>query len=225
MIDAIYNKLIVSCQAREGEPLRDSLIMAKMAQAAVLGGAAAIRAAGNADIKAIKAVVTVPVIGLVKKKYPGSSVYITPTEQEIISLLASGCEIIALDATSRLRPHQTRLADLLALIHHHRRLAMADISTFEEAKAAQDLGFDLVATTLAGYTDYSKQTTGPDLKLIKQAVRRLFVPVIAEGRIYDVAALKKVLKIGPHAVVIGTAITRPQAITERFVKCFRSRKN
>ncbi|MDD4387684.1 MAG: N-acetylmannosamine-6-phosphate 2-epimerase [Bacilli bacterium] len=220
MINEIYHKLIVSCQARPGEPLCNPEIMAKMAQSAMLGGAAAIRAAGVADIAAIKAAVRVPVIGLIKREYPDSDIYITPTEREIVELIETGCEMIALDATARSRPGGARLEDLLALIHHHRRLALADVSTFEEAKWAQDHGFDAVATTMAGYTPRSRPTPGPDLKLLKMMVRRLFVPVIAEGRIYDVAALKKVLKIGPHAVVIGTAITRPQAITERFVKCF-----
>ncbi|HHZ18170.1 MAG TPA: N-acetylmannosamine-6-phosphate 2-epimerase [Acholeplasmataceae bacterium] len=224
MLDKIYHQLIVSCQARPGEPLRDAAIMAKMAQAAVLGGAAAIRAAGVEDILAIKAAVSVPVIGLIKRNYPDSEVYITPTEREVEELVATGCEMIAIDATARVRSNGTKLENLIALIHHHRRLALADVATFTEAKAAQDLGFDAVATTMAGYTSYTRLLPGPDFRLLRKMVRRLFVPVIAEGRIYDARDLRKVLRIGPHAVVIGTAITRPHAITERFVRLMQADK-
>lgn len=224
MIDKIYHQLIVSCQARPGEPLRDSGIIAKMAEAAVIGGAAAIRAAGVEDILAIKRAVSVPVIGLIKREYPDSDIYITPTKREVEELLSTGCEMIAIDATSRRRPGGEEVKELLALAHHHRRLVLADVATFEEAKAAQDLGFDAVATTMAGYTAYTRPLPGPDFRLLRRMVRRLFIPVIAEGRIYDTRDLRKVLKIGPHAVAIGTAITRPHVITERFLRCFKEGK-
>ena len=220
MIQSLYKKLIVSCQAKEGSPLDDERIMAKMASSAVLGGAAAIRAAGIKDILEIKKNVNVPIIGLIKKNYPNSEVYITPTKDEVNSLLASNCEIIALDATNRKRPNNTSLKDLLTIIHKNNRFALGDISTLEEALYAEQLGFDLVATTLSGYTSYSPTLIAPDYKLLKSLIRNIKIPVIAEGRIYNENVLEKVLRIGPYAVVIGTAITNIEAITKRYCDLF-----
>ena len=218
MLEKLKNKLIVSCQARDGEPLKDPVIMAKMAASALIGGAGAIRAGGVADINAIKKMNDTIVIGLIKINYAGSEVYITPTTKEVLELLGTSCEIIALDATKRPRPNQEKLGDLIDLIHQKNRLAMADISTLEEAVEAEKNGADLVSTTLSGYTTYSKKIKGPDLSLLGRCVRSLKIPVIAEGRIRDLADLKRVLKRKPFAVVIGSAITRPQDITKRFVE-------
>jgi len=222
MLSQIKNKLIVSCQAQPNEPLSGARNMAFMAKAALNGGAVAIRACGVDDIVEIKKVngSNTLVIGLIKRDYPDSSVYITPTLKEVEELIASKCEIIALDATLRQRPFDDKLESLLAKIHQKNILAMADISTLEEAINAEKLGFDLVSTTLSGYTDYSPKIEGPDLKLIKKAVKKLSIPVIAEGRIRDLTDLKKVLKCKPYSVVIGGAITRPQNITKRFVDVF-----
>ncbi|MGD9604758.1 MAG: N-acetylmannosamine-6-phosphate 2-epimerase [Bacilli bacterium] len=221
MIEQLKNKLIVSCQAKDNEPLKDPQIMAKMAAAALLGGAGGIRAAGVNDIKAIKAMNETIVIGLIKKDYSDSEVYITPTKQEVFQLLESGCEIIALDGTNRNRPNKETLFSLISLIHANNRLAMADISTFEEALLAQQAGADMVSTTLSGYTSYTKKRQGPDIKLVGQCVSKLQIPVLAEGRIRNPQDLKKVLRKKPFAVVIGTAITRPTEITKTFVGCFK----
>ena len=221
MMEKIKNQLIVSCQAKDNEPLKDPMIMAKMAASALLGGAKGIRAAGVEDIKAIKAFNDTLVIGLIKRNYPDSEVYITPTKVEVLKLVESGCEIIALDGTNRHRPNQETLVSLIVLIHANNRLAMADISTFEEALMAQQAGADCISTTLSGYTSYSKQQAGPDLKLLSKCVAKLQIPVIAEGRIRNPQDLKRVLKKKPFAVVIGTAITRPSEITKTFVECFK----
>jgi N-acylglucosamine-6-phosphate 2-epimerase len=221
MLDKLKNSLIVSCQAKEKEPLRHKEMMAAMAASALLGGAKAIRAAGVEDIKAIKQQNDTIVIGLIKKVYPDSDVYITPTKQEVLALLTTSCEIIALDATTRIRPNNETLVALISLVHSHNRLAMADISTIEEALLAQQAGADLVSTTLSGYTSYTKKTLGPDIKLVKKCVSQLKIPTICEGRIRNTADLKKVLKKKPFAVVIGSAITRPSDITKMFVECFK----
>lgn len=218
MIEKFKGKLIVSCQALSDEPLYGSNIMAKMAKACVMGGAAAIRANSVVDINAIKEEVDVPVIGLIKQDYEDSEIYITPTKKEVLALLTTKAEIIALDATFRIRPKGEKLADLLKLIHGHKRLAMADISTFEEGVRAQELGFDLVSTTLSGYTNYSKQQVKPDFKLVKKLVKKLNIGVIAEGRISNEEDLKKMKKLNPYAIVIGSAITRPLLITKKFVE-------
>jgi N-acylglucosamine-6-phosphate 2-epimerase len=220
MLEKIKGKLVVSCQALEGEPLHDPNIMAKMALAAKLGGASAIRSNSVEDIIAIKKEVDLPVIGLYKKTYVESDVHITPSQDEVMALIKSGCEMIALDATMRKRPNGETLESLVELIHQHHKLAMADISTLNEGINAEKIGFDCVSTTLSGYTPYSPQLAGPDFQLIKKCVKTLHIPVIAEGRISEGKHLKRILSFKPFAVVIGSAITRPQLITEKFVRIF-----
>jgi N-acylglucosamine-6-phosphate 2-epimerase len=224
MLNQIKNHLIVSCQALEGEPLHHPMIMAKMALAAKIGGAAAIRSNSVEDIIAIKKEIDLPVIGLYKKVYSDSDVHITPTKNEVLALIQSGCEMIALDATHRQRPNGESLKSLVDFIHENNLYAMADISTLEEALHAQKLGFDCVSTTLSGYTTYSPQIKTPDFELVKTCVNHLTIPVIAEGRISNVFELREMLKLHPHAVVIGSAITRPQLITEMYVEEFKALK-
>jgi N-acylglucosamine-6-phosphate 2-epimerase len=217
MIDKIKGQLIVSCQALEDEPLHSSFIMGKMAKAAQEGGAVAIRAQGVQDIIEIKQVTGLPVIGIIKRNYEDSDVYITPTKREVDELIETGCEMIALDATNRKRPHNELLEDLIKYIHQHKVLVMADVSTYEEALIAQSLQADCVSTTLCGYTSYSKQYDGPDFDLIKRLSEDLNIPLIAEGKINTPEELAHVFKLGVHSAVVGGAITRPQQITKRFV--------
>lgn len=224
MLEKIKGKLIVSCQALEGEPLHDTYIMSKMALAAKLGGASAIRSNSALDIKAIKNEVDLPVIGLYKKDYSDSEIFITPSKEEVLALIDSGCEMIALDATMRKRPNGDTLESLVELIHKHKKLAMADISTIEEALNAEKIGFDCVSTTLSGYTPYSKQQSGPDFSLVKQCVKKLNIPVIAEGRIAESKELKKMISLKPHSIVIGSAISRPELITKKFVNILNENK-
>lgn len=214
----LKGNLIVSCQALETEPLHSSFIMSKMALAAKEGGAKGIRANSVADINAIKEEVDLPVIGIIKRDYPDSPVYITATKQEVAELLTTKAEIIALDGTKQMRPHNEQLADLVAQIHEGGRLAMADVSTLEEAIAAEKLGFDIVSTTLAGYTPYSKKTEEPDFDLLAAVVKNVKIPVIMEGHTYLPEHVTEALKIGAYSVVVGSIITRPQLITERYVK-------
>ncbi|AQM60078.1 N-acetylmannosamine-6-phosphate 2-epimerase [Clostridium baratii] len=221
MLDVIKNNLIVSCQALEDEPLHSPFIMGRMARAAKEGGAVAIRAQGVDDIIEIKRVTNLPVIGIIKRNYKDSEVFITPTEKEIKELIETGCEMIALDATNRTRPNNEKIKDLLELIHKSKRLAMADISTYEEGIKAQEMGFDCISTTLSGYTSYSTQSDKVDFKLLEELVKDCSIPVICEGRIYTPEELKEAFDIGAYSVVIGGAITRPQQITERFVKAIK----
>lgn len=221
MLDVIKNNLIVSCQALEDEPLHSAFIMGRMAKAAKEGGAVAIRAQGVDDIIEIKRVTNLPVIGIIKCNYKDSEVFITPTEKEIKELIETGCEMIALDATNRTRPNNEKIKDLLELIHKSKRLAMADVSTYEEGIKAQEMGFDCISTTLSGYTSYSTQSDKVDFKLLEELVKDCSIPVICEGRIYTPEELKEAFDIGAYSVVIGGAITRPQQITERFVKAIK----
>lgn len=219
MLEQLKGKLIVSCQALPGEPLHSSQIMARMAAAAREGGAGGIRAQSKEDILAIEQTVDLPVIGIVKRSYPDSEVYITPTEREVWELLETRCAIIALDATGRRRPGGEQTAALVELIHRSGRLAMADCSTFEECAQAEKDGFDILSTTLCGYTPYSRPLDGPDYDLLKRCVKELHTPVIAEGKIHSPEQLRRVFaECRVYSAVVGGAITRPQEITARFVK-------
>lgn len=214
---------IVSCQALEDEPLHSSFIMGRMALAAKQGGADAIRAQSKEDIIEIKKVTGLPVIGIVKRTYSDSEVFITPTQKEIMELLESDCEMIALDATLRNRPNNESLENLVKQIHEGGRLAMADCSTFEECLNAEKIGFDCVSTTLCGYTSYSEKYDGPNLPLLKKACNELTIPVIGEGKINTPKDLEDVLNCGVYACVVGSAITRPQLITASFAKVYKNK--
>ncbi|WP_077325193.1 N-acetylmannosamine-6-phosphate 2-epimerase [Virgibacillus siamensis] len=216
VLDKISNKLIVSCQALEDEPLHSSFIMGKMALAAYEGGAAGIRANTVRDIQAIKKEVDLPIIGIVKKDFPGSNVYITPTLQEVDALYHEGVDIIALDATKQERPNGQSFQEFFSELkeRYPNQLFMADVSTLEEGKIAEQAGVDIVAPTLAGYTPYSKGTV--PLQIAEELVRNLTIPVIAEGNFDTPEKAKSALQSGVHAVVVGSAITRPQIITRKF---------
>ncbi|EDS78399.1 putative N-acetylmannosamine-6-phosphate 2-epimerase [Clostridium botulinum C str. Eklund] len=218
MLKKIKGKLIVSCQALEDEPLHSSFIMGRMALAAKMGGAVAIRAQSIEDINEIKKVTGLPVIGLVKRNYDDSDIYITPTKKEIDELLTTQCEIIALDATMRKRPNNEQLKNLIDYIHENNKLVMGDISTEAEGINAEILGVDCISTTLSGYTEYSTQGNSVDIQIIKNLSSRLYIPVIGEGKISTPHDLQEVFKAGAYSAVVGGAITRPQLITEKFVK-------
>lgn len=218
MLEKIKGKLIISCQALPGEPLYGIRAMGKMALAAKMAGAAGIRAQGVSDILDIKKEVDLPIIGIIKRNYADSDIYITPTKKEIDELLTTGCEMIALDATERIRPNGEKLKDLIDYIHQHQVLVMADCSTFEEALNAQVLGVDVVSSTLAGYTPYSKKINGPDYELISKMVKKLEIPVIAEGKIHYPEQLKNIMALGVFSAVVGGAITRPLEIAKRFIE-------
>lgn len=216
----IRGGLIVSCQALEDEPLYSSYIMQRMAYAAMEGGAVGIRANSVEDICAIRKEVQLPMIGIIKKVYDDSEVYITPTMKEVDALAATGVEIIAMDATNRLRPNNLSLQEFFTKVRekYSGQLFMADCSTYEEACTAEKLGFDLVGTTLRGHTPYTRDIAIPDFEVMKRLAKTCKCPVIAEGGIWSPEQLKEALKTGVWAVVVGTAITRPRDITKRFVE-------
>lgn len=222
MLEQIHRRLVVSCQALEHEPLHSSYIMSKMALAAHEGGAAGIRANSKADILAIKEEVSLPVIGIVKRNYEDSNVFITATKKEIAELLESGCEIIAMDATVRERPGGITLQKLVSYVREKTSNVqlMADISSVEEAKQAEKLGFDCVSTTLYGYTNDTKKRKlyGDDFAFLKNVLNEVSIPVVAEGNIMTPEMVRDAFELGVYTVVVGGAITRPQQITARFVE-------
>lgn len=212
--------LIVSCQALPDEPLHSSFIMSKMALAAYEGGAVGIRANSKEDIIAIKQEVDLPVIGIVKRDYDHSDVFITATSKEIDELIESQCEVIALDATKQTRPKES----LQSLVSYVREKAphielMADISTLDEAINADKLGFDYIGTTLHGYTSYTKGHLlyENNFQFLKDVLTHIDSKVIAEGNVITPDMFKIVTELGVHCTVVGGAITRPKDITKRFI--------
>lgn len=223
VLNTIKNELIVSCQALPDEPLHSSFIMGRMAYAAMLAGAKGIRANSVEDIKEIKRTIDLPLIGIIKKDYEGSSVFITPTMVEIDQLYKEGVDIIALDATKRIRPDGKTISAIFPIIRekYPNQLFMADCSTFEEAEEAERLGFDFLGTTLSGYTEYTQDNHLPNFDLLKRLVKECSLPIIAEGGIWTPEDLKRVFEIGVYTAVVGSAITRPMDITKRFIKAIK----
>lgn len=220
-IEAIKGGLIVSCQALEDEPLHSSFIMGRMALAAKGGGAKGIRANSKEDIAEIRKQVDLPVIGIVKRDYEDSLVYITPTMKEVEELVSVGAEIIAMDATKRVRPGGICLDDFFKEVRsrYPDQLLMADCSTVEEAVHADELGFDYIGTTMVGYTKESShlRIEENDFAIVKAILSSVKHKVIAEGNIDTPQKARRVLELGVHAIVVGGAITRPLQITEKFV--------
>ncbi|GGR07980.1 N-acetylmannosamine-6-phosphate 2-epimerase [Deinococcus ruber] len=218
VLQALRGELVVSCQANPGSPLRRPEIMAAMAQAAELGGAAGIRLQGFDDAAAIRAVTALPLIGLTKTDRPDTDIYITPTSAEAVRLADLGCEIVAIDAT--LRPRPEPFAQMVARVHAAGALVMADISTFAEAQQAMQDGADIVSTTLSGYTPYSRQQEGPDWELMRE-LHAQQLPFSAEGRLSSPDDAAKALAHGAAFVVIGSAITRPDVVTGWYVNALK----
>lgn len=222
-LEKLKGGLIVSCQALESEPLHSSYIMSRMAYAAMLGGAVGIRANSPADIVEIKKIVNLPIIGLDKKIYSDSSVFITPTEKEVDGLAATGCEIIATDATNRIRPNGESLTDFFGKIRkkYPNHLFMADCSTVEEGIYAAEIGFDIIGTTLSGYTEETKDRELPNIAMMKELTEKIEKPIIAEGGIWTPQQLREAMDTGVFSAVVGTAITRPMEITQYFIKALK----
>lgn len=214
--------LIVSCQALAHEPLHSSFIMGRMALAAAQGGAIGIRANTVEDIEEIRKNVDLPIIGIIKKDYEDSPIYITPTMEEVDALVQCGVEVIAMDATCQLRPGGEDLDTFFAKVRakYPDQLFMADCATVEEALHADAIGFDYIGTTLVGYTEQSRgmKIEENDFEIIRTILEAVKHPVIAEGNINTPVKARRVLELGCSSVVVGSIITRPQLITKAFVE-------
>ena len=223
VIEKLKGIVVVSVQAMPSEPLYPEKCMTAMMKSVLNGGAGALRVAGARDVKNAKTITNVPVIGLTKPNQIPKNwkeiVYITPTVKDVIELVEAGADIIALDGTQRKRPDNEKLKDLIKFIHINKRIARAEISTVEEGIAAKEAGADILSTTLAGYTleSASSPANEPDFELLKQLVEKTNMPVALEGRIWEPEQVDRAFELGAHCVVIGSAITRPQLITKRFV--------
>lgn len=224
VLDALRGGLVVSCQAYPGEPMLDPNTMAQVAQAVVAGGAVGVRGKGLDDLRAMRPVVDVPIIGLVKVGDTG--VYITPTLADCLEVAATGCEVVALDGTRRPRPDGLTLAETIVGLRaeYPEVLVMADCGSVDDAEAALAAGADILGTTLAGYTGERDTTDGPDWEVVDGVVALAAesgTPVLVEGRVHTTAQAAEAVRRGAWAVVVGTAITHPTSITRWFAEAVR----
>ncbi len=221
-IERLKGRLIVSCQALPHEPLHSSFIMGRMARAAKEGGAFGIRANTMEDIREIQSQVELPVIGIVKRDYEGSDVYITPTMREMEELMEVKPQIIAMDATIARRPGGGTIDEFFSQVkeRYPDQLLMADCSTVEEAIHADRLGFDFIGTTMVGYTPQSEgdKIEANDFEILRDIVAQVKHRVIAEGNINTPEKARRVIELGAYSVVVGSIITRPQLITKAFAE-------
>lgn len=222
IVKKLKNQIIVSSQASINEPFYNNEAMKAMVLSVINGGAGGLRLAGKNHINTIRPLTNLPIIGITKPDIIPDNykeiVYITPTFADAKIIKQAGSDIIAIDATNRSRPDED-LETLIKLIHSKLECPiMADVSNLEEGIKAEELKADIISTTLSGYTTYSKSTSGPDFTLLKNLIEKVNIPVILEGRVETPEEVKKAFEIGAYAVVIGSAITRPQLITKKFVE-------
>lgn len=215
ILERLRGGLIVSVQAWPGSAIDDPAVLAAMAAAAEANGAVAVRMQGVENLRAARARVAVPIIGLIKRAYDGFEPYITATREEVRAIAATGAEIVAFDATSRARPGALDARDIVAEIHALGCVAMADCSDASDGLHARAAGAAILATTLAGYTEQTKGTPLPALQLAR-AFAQLDTFVIVEGGVGRPDDVARAFESGASAVVVGTAITNIDALVREF---------
>jgi len=215
LLGGLRGGLVVSVQAWRGSALDDPHVIAAMALAAQDGGAVAVRIAGEEHLRAVRARVKLPIIGLIKREHPGFEPYITPTLEDVRAVAASGAEIIAFDATLRPRPDGSEPRDLIAQIHEDGRLALADCATSGDGASAIAAGADIVATTLCGYTPETAARLLPALDLVRElATLQRFT--VCEGGVRSPSEVRAALVAGADAVCVGSAITNVDWLVREF---------
>ncbi|NUN69947.1 MAG: N-acetylmannosamine-6-phosphate 2-epimerase [Bacteroidetes bacterium] len=220
LLTGLRHGLIVTCQPDGEPPFNTTASVIAFAQSALAGGAAAIRTEGAQNVSAIRPLTDLPVIGFADGQFTNGWPCLTPDFKAIDALLAAGADMISLDVTPRRRPNGMDGIEFFDEVRDRYDVPLiADIATFEEGIRAAEMGADAVATTLAGFTEYSQATdkNAPDLTLIEELARALSVPVIAQGRIWTPAQAAEAIRLGAYSVVVGSAVTRPAVITRRFI--------
>jgi N-acylglucosamine-6-phosphate 2-epimerase len=225
-IEALRGQLVVSVQASEGDPLDDLDTLTRIAASVLRGGAGGLRAEGVARIAAFRQLTQLPIIGIIKTWDANGDVYITPHFRSAHSISQAGADIIALDCTARRLTAAEPWPELIDRIHSElNRPVLADIATLEDALAAERAGADAVATTLHGYTAQTAAQRTISWPLVQSILAHLKIPLLAEGHITTPAEAGKALTLGVHAVVVGSAITRPETITAGFAEATQIQAN
>lgn len=218
VVDGLLGTVIISCQAGPESPLNSPSMIAALAASSELGGAAGFRVDGPENIRAVRAVSSKPILGINKVHRDGSEVFITATLADALAAVEAGADVIALDGTPRHRPDAETLPHIIAELHARGIPVMADIATREDAEYAVASGADIVATTLAGYTPETAGLSSDEPAwALLAAIRDLPVPVFVEGRIWTREHAVQAFESGARSVIIGSAVTVPQFITQRFV--------
>lgn len=217
ILDRIRGGLVVSCQPVVGGPLDRPGIVAALALAVLDGGAAGLRIEGIANLRAVRAVTGAPIIGLVKRDLPDFAPRITPLLSDVEDLIAAGADIVAVDATARVRPVPARA--LIAAVRAGGRIAMADCADAEDAQRASEAGAEVLSSTLSGYAG-GPVPDAPDLDLVR-ALAGLGRFAVAEGRYHRPEQAAEAIRAGADAVVVGSAITRPEHVTGWFARALR----
>ncbi|MFN7165801.1 MAG: putative N-acetylmannosamine-6-phosphate 2-epimerase [Pannonibacter sp.] len=219
LLEQIRGGLIASCQPVDDGPMDHPHIVAAMAQAAIAGGAVGLRIEGIENLRAVRPLVDVPIIGIVKTTLPDTAVNITVTVADALALAAAGADVIAYDATPRQRPDARE--DVFDAIRSQGCLAMADCATLDDGRAALATGASILGTTLSGYTrDTEGKHEGPDFELI-EAFHDLGGFVMAEGRINTPELAARALAAGADSVTVGSALTRLEHVTGWFAAALR----
>ncbi|ANV82925.1 acetylmannosamine-6-phosphate 2-epimerase [Picosynechococcus sp. PCC 7003] len=218
LIAQFKNRLIISCQAPADSPLHAPEMIAAIAQACVNQGGVGVRIDSPDHIRAVRAKLPqIPIIGLWKRTFPESDVYITPRLEDALAVVKAGADIVAIDATARPRPNGESLADLIAGIHQKTgKLVMADLDTYDNAQRAAQAGADILGTTLYGYTGETQHLTPPGFELLEKLTQDFELPVICEGGIHTPEMLQKAFQLGADSVVVGTAITGVDLLAQKF---------
>jgi N-acylglucosamine-6-phosphate 2-epimerase len=228
IIEKLKNGVIVLCHAEGDEPFNFPNYIAAFAKAAEMGGAVGIRVQGVDNITSVRSTVKIPIIGISRGSYTDGWALITPDVSDVENLVSAGADIVALDVTQRVRPNGMDGFEFLEVLRKRFRIPLiADVSTYIEGVRAAELGADMIATTLSGYTQYTEDRADdfPDFNLIERLTSEIQIPVIAEGRIWAPSEAAHALKCGAYAVVVGSAITRPRVITQRFVEVLRNSRS
>lgn len=217
---SLKGQLIVSCQAPPGDPLDDIDTLRRLAISALRGGAKGLRANGTDAIRAFRGETALPILGILKR-YDNNELCITPNFSAAQQIAEAGADVVALDCTVDRPAYAEPWPDLIRRIHELGKPVLADIATLEEAIAAEKSEADAVATTLYGYTQQTAGIRSPNWKLLDQLVKTIRIPVIAEGHLTQPKEVRRALDAGAFSVVVGAAITRPEAIAARFVQAMR----
>lgn len=216
-LEQLKNTVLISCQAREGDPFDAPHFITEFAKAAVKAGASGLRINSAANIAAVRQITDIPIIGINKRRVKGFDVFITPSLEDVKSVIEAGADIIGLDGTTRLRPGGDSLDELVSYCHEMGKLVFADIATESDAKYALKSGADILATTLSGHTRETSGRTLPDLELVEKLSSAYGVPVVLEGGIAEPCQVKRAFQAGAYAVVVGKAVTMPHIIAEKFI--------